>query len=101
MNLVERRIYVSDSGSCAGHAYPQNRRQARRQLRPARYLRGTINFVRILVNTAAKDPTVNENQRQERHFDPKENVVVIFLGFGAKHQQVATKTNPTHLATRN
>jgi hypothetical protein len=63
VELVERRLDVSNSAARARDADPQQQRDDRRQLRnPGNTIAGQVDLSDVAVDTAAKDPSVDKDQ---------------------------------------
>jgi len=69
---------------------PRTRCQSTRARNDCRQFRSAGNPINrqvdlrgLVVDTAAKHPSMDKDQRQEQHLDAKKTVVKIFLGLGS------------------
>src|SRR5580704_19720655 len=82
VDLLERRVNVSDAASRAGDPGPQQKRKAGSHLRLGWNYWCAIQLLRVEVNGLPENPAVNEHERQKQKLDAHEDVEVILLSLG-------------------
>lgn len=84
VEFFEGRLYACNAAARARDASPQEQRNDCRQFRSAgNPINGQVDLRGLVVDTAAKHPSMDKDQRQKQHLDAKKTVVEIFLGLGS------------------